>query len=239
MKKHFSVYAVIFLLTLTHCNGSDGTAPASPSDSVVYGVATVSVDPPPQFITHNYIDMTKITEISKFRSACGHDWSDDFETRRSMKHYFVAGAGTPIYAPADGWIGAAVGEAWGGQKVTIVVKDPIGFFIDLFHVLPARSFTSGEVVKAGELLGTHVGGTWSDIGVVARLPYTDPTQEGPGLAKNLSYFDVMTDAVFAEFQARGAVFRDDFKFTVEYADAHPTEGSTYCDVGDVNWVTLK
>ena len=41
----------------------------------------------PQFVTHDYIDLDKITYITKFRSGSGHDYSDDYESCRNMKHY--------------------------------------------------------------------------------------------------------------------------------------------------------
>ena len=40
----------------------------------------------PQFVDVNYIELEKISKISKFRSGMGHDYSDDFESCRSMKH---------------------------------------------------------------------------------------------------------------------------------------------------------
>jgi hypothetical protein len=42
----------------------------------------------PKFVETNYLEMSKIYWISKFRSAVGHDYSDAFEHCRSMKHYF-------------------------------------------------------------------------------------------------------------------------------------------------------
>ena len=34
----------------------------------------------PKFVSTNYIELEKITRISKFRSSAGHDYSDDFES---------------------------------------------------------------------------------------------------------------------------------------------------------------
>src|SRR5258708_5244428 len=42
----------------------------------------------PRIVEADYIDLSKIVSISKFRSAQGHDYCDDFESCRSMKHYF-------------------------------------------------------------------------------------------------------------------------------------------------------
>ena len=49
----------------------------------------------PQFMEADYIDLSRITQISKFRSAAGHDFSDSFESCRSMKHYFWPAGGNP------------------------------------------------------------------------------------------------------------------------------------------------
>ena len=43
----------------------------------------------PQFAGVDYIELAKISRISKFRSGIGHDYSDDFEQCRSMKHYYM------------------------------------------------------------------------------------------------------------------------------------------------------
>ncbi|TRZ90870.1 MAG: hypothetical protein D4R84_15485, partial [Rhodocyclaceae bacterium] len=43
----------------------------------------------PKFVATNYIDISKIFQLSKFRSSAGHDYSDDLEKCRSMKHYFM------------------------------------------------------------------------------------------------------------------------------------------------------
>ncbi len=43
----------------------------------------------PKFVNVVYIDLTQISQISKFRSSAGHPYRDDIETCRSMKHYFI------------------------------------------------------------------------------------------------------------------------------------------------------
>lgn len=59
----------------------------------------------PKFVTHNYIDLSRIEAVSKFRSGAGHDHSDSFESCRSMKHYFAYSQDDPdpstieIYGP--------------------------------------------------------------------------------------------------------------------------------------------
>src|SRR5437588_666737 len=42
----------------------------------------------PKVITANFIDLSRVYDISKYRSGAGHDYSLNGETCRSMKHYF-------------------------------------------------------------------------------------------------------------------------------------------------------
>jgi hypothetical protein len=81
----------------------------------------------PKFMGADYIDLSSIVKISKFRSAAGHDFSDSFESCRSMKHYFWPAGGDPgeehdpswttveIYSPCDGTI-SCVWEEWAGNR---------------------------------------------------------------------------------------------------------------------------
>jgi hypothetical protein len=89
---------------------------ASQPASAAYDIATRGV---PQFVNTNYIDIAKVSSISKFRSSAGHDYSDvtqfgtdalkdsagKVEGCRSMKHYFAAPDSTvKIFAPVAGTI---------------------------------------------------------------------------------------------------------------------------------------
>ena len=85
-----------------------GRSPSSPTSSAGGDIAAVSVPTPvaqqprgwnvdrdgvPKFITHTYIDLSYIREISRFRSGEGHSYTDAVETCRSMKHYFKVSFG--------------------------------------------------------------------------------------------------------------------------------------------------
>src|SRR5438128_12093342 len=80
----------------------------------------------PKFIQADFIDLSRVYSISKFRSGSGHDFSGGGETCRSMKHYFTpqnnvtdpkaqkdangippkpdGKTDIPIYSPVDGTI---------------------------------------------------------------------------------------------------------------------------------------
>src|SRR4051812_461600 len=82
-------------------------------DTVKYDYQHLGV---PKFVSTNYIDLNKVTAISKFRSFAGHDYSDQSQFGNSleaikvqfkptesclnMKHYFrPPDANTVIRAP--------------------------------------------------------------------------------------------------------------------------------------------
>jgi len=185
---------------------------------------------PPLFVTANFIDLPKIFSISKFRSLQGHDFSKGGETCRSMKHYVVPqhtqemmtavdrNNGIPpkpdgksdidIFSPFDGKVTRIDQERFPvGEQIFLRPDSAPGFEVRLFHVYKAGGIKVGSRLTAGQKLG-----------VISRYSDTDISVEGGG--KFMSVFQVMTDAVFAQYQARGAVARDDFIISREYRDAH-------------------
>lgn len=160
---------------------------------------------PPILATHKYIDLVDIEMISKFRSAAGHDYSSDFESCRSMKHYFTAlSALDPtsinIYSPTDGKI-VSLSEEEFGYRVGIKSSNNTSVVFVLFHVDLNTNYVLGDVVAAGDILGSHiVSQTFSDIAVHIK------TSNGMEL---VSYFDVMPDSLFSEFINRGIVSKNE------------------------------
>jgi hypothetical protein len=177
--------------------------------------------------TADYIELDRITRITKFRSGEGHDYSDGFESCRSMKHYFVPKSyPVKIFSPVNGTIDYLTPE-WAGTQVGI--RAGIRMFI-IFHVNVSAAIHVGDGVAAGQQIGTHFGSeTWSDIAV----------REGNRL---VSYFRVMTDSVFQRYRNRGVSSRDDLIITKEARDADPLtcSGDTFQTKGNLpNWVTLN
>jgi len=171
----------------------------------------------PRFVDINYVDLSAIARISKFRSAVGHDYADDFETCRSMKHYFepradVDWSDVAIVSPVDGTI-AETREEWAGTQIAIAshLHPEITFVV--FHVQPADGIAAGARVTAGQPLGTHVGPqTMSDIAV--RI-------ETAGGTRLVSYFEVMSDALFEAYRARGIRSRADLILSRAERDVDP------------------
>jgi hypothetical protein len=153
----------------------------------------------PILVEANYIELDKIASISKFRSGAGHDYSDSFESCRSMKHYFkpssrVDWSSVKIFSPVQGAI-IRTEEEWAGTKIDIqAVKCP-AFTFTIFHVHLSAGLRQGDKVAAGQMLGFHVGHqTCSDIAVAVSTPAG---------RKLVSYFDVMPDKLFDKYRRRG------------------------------------
>ena len=163
----------------------------------------------PQFVSHDYIDLDKIGSVSKFRSGSGHDYSDDYETCRSMKHYYHPHSSVSdwtsvnIYSPVDGTI-VDLSDS-NGTRVTIQSSLNPAYQFIIFHVGILPEIIKGHEVTAGEHIGTHANNsTISDIAV--RI-FT--LQDGMPRKQLISYFDVMTDRLFSDYQTRGLQNRGD------------------------------
>ncbi len=197
--------------------------------------AKVDLEHPTQFITADFIDLKQIGSISKYRSGEGHDFSAGGETCRSMKHYFtpIARSTQPpqqgsqkelppaptdateiaIYSPVDGQITQIAAEHTPiGEQIYIQPTGQRGYNIRLFHIYKDAGVKVGMAVKAGQRIGRISNLSGTDVAIEAGF--------GPS-SHYLSYFDVMSDSVFAAYQARGVASRSDLIFTKEFRDAHP------------------
>jgi hypothetical protein len=160
---------------------------------------------PTDLITSNYMSLDNMKSVSKFRSGAGHEFVDDFETCRSMKHYysfldatdFSTRDAAEIYAPFDGVITATSVEEL-GVMFHIQSIDYPSIWVELFHVELDPTLEVGDTVTSGQQIGTHyayeVSGGNSDIAIWVRRP------DGYRL---ISQFEVMSAGVLAEFTARG------------------------------------
>lgn len=192
----------------------------------------------PRFVTADYIDLDAIAAISRFRSAEGHDYADGAEICRSMKHYFrprenVDAASIGLYAPVTGTVAYVRDDLW-GKQVGIRPDAQPAFTVILFHVNPARPLTAGARLASGERLGTHVGAqTWSDVAVGV---------DTPAGYRLVSWFEVLTDAVWRGYQARGLRSRDEAIIPRAERDADPLacgpDGRFVEGGGLAGWVEL-
>lgn len=210
-------------------------SPITPATPPTYDVDGHGI---PRFASANYIELAPISRISRFRSAFGHDYADAFETCRTMKHYFqprsnVDWSSISIFAPVDGTIESLRAETTFGTQIAIRSSAQPAFRFIIFHVKPLATLDSGKRVAAGERLGSHIGSaTMSDLAVGV---------ETPAGYKLISWFDVMTDELFATYQARGVTTRGAAVISRSERDANrlTCTGETY--VGGTSletWVVL-
>ena len=215
--------------------GGPGPAPPPPPPAATtWDVDSLGI---PRFVEHDYIDLDRIRSVSRFRSGIGHDYSDALESCRSMKHYFfpvdsAAAVAARIYSPVDGTVAYTTDE-WAGTQVGIRPAAFPAFMIILFHVRLTTPLAEGQALASGEPLGTHVGPqTYSDVAVRV---------ETPGGMRLVSWFDTMTDALFAGYAARGVPDRAALIISKAERDADPLtcSGETFTGPGTLpGWVDL-
>jgi hypothetical protein len=198
---------------------------------------TGSLAPLPRFVGTNSVELDKIASLSRFRSSAGHDNSDDFESCRSMKHYFMPKAGFEaaqirVFSPVNGML-YQVQPDGGGVQVRIKADAQPGFYFRLYHVVITNALRIGDRLLAGQAIGhAYSGTTATDMEVDVN------TTNGWRL---VSYFDVMTDSLFSEYQARGVASRSDLIISKEQRDADPLtcDGQAFLTFGtNTSWVTL-
>jgi len=225
----------LFVVMAFSCGHKDTSSPPSTTNDIW----DIDKNGIPKFVSTNYIELASIGRISKYRSSEGHDYSDAFEHCRSMKHYYEPKNGmdwslVKILAPVTGTI-TRVEQEWAGLKIEIASDDYPAFRFTIFHVNSPTARVVSDKVKAGDQLGTHIGSqTMSDIAVMVN----DPTRQG----RLVSYFDVMTDVLFAEYANRGVSTRSAMIIPKELRDANPLacNGETFTTTSTLeNWVALQ
>lgn len=218
---------ITLALILPAC--SDPTGPAD-------NVWDLERDGVPEFVSTFYLDADPIVAISRFRSGVGHDYHDDFETCRSMKHYLLPDESADwstlrVYAPVAGTIVRREDE-WAGVQLWVRSSSHPAFEFRIFHVTLTAELKEGDAVAAGAQLGTHVGNqTMSDIAVSVNTP--------DGM-RHISFFEVLTDQAMSYFLARGVTSRAQLVITEAERDADPLGCATggFGEGTLPNWVHL-
>lgn len=206
----------------------------------------------PGFISQDFVNLNDdIVDVSLFRSSAGHDYSDRFESCRSMKHYFVPSIDkrvndtVPIYSPIDGQVESLYAEEESfsddgvtNQKVTIRSDDYPGLLVILFHVdLSSSSVVVGTSVSAGQQLGFARLERNGSIGHDFDIAIHVNTATG---VKYVPYFDAMTDGLFNSYitWGGGGITRDAFMISESARDADPLTcvNETFTTFGSLpNW----
>lgn len=229
------------LWTITGETFMEGTLAGTRTPWETYDIETLGI---PLFIGADCIELSKMEKVSKFRSGHGFDYSDDFETCRSMKHSFDLKPGEnpatcQIFAPFDGtvigsledWEGTTL---WKGTTIGFQPDSNKAFWLLIYHVNLDPLLQVGDHVSAGQLLGKPQkddGGT-----TVAVWVHT------PGGDKLISYFQVISNNIFALYQQRGMNSREAAIISKAERDAHPLtcQGEEIIDVGTLShWFFLN
>ncbi len=193
----------------------------------------------PKFILKDYIELDKIDSISRFRSGAGHDYSDSYEACRSMKHYYrprmnIDWTTIKIFSPVNGVVVDTLNE-WTGTQILIRPFGMPAFWITIFHVNITPALSPGDTVWSGQHIGYHSSNqTGSDIAI--QMSDVNSTW------RKVSYFDLMTDKLFACYMSRGVMTRDTLIISKTARDADPLlpcNGNQFFYQGTIdNWVTL-
>ena len=124
---------------------------------------------------------------------------------------------------------------WAGTKIEIASDDYPAFRFTIFHINSTVQRNVDDKVVSGEQLGTHIGSqTMSDISVIIN----DLTLQG----RMISYFEVITNALFNEYSNRGVNAREDMIIPKTTRDMNPLfcSGDTFIATDSLeNWVILN
>jgi hypothetical protein len=241
------IFTAVLILLPPGCKNSTGPDDTTGKDKTGNTDSTINVIT--KFIDNDYIELDKIYRISKFRSGIGHDYSDEFESCRSMKHYFQPKSGinweeVKIFSPVDGVVSSLL-EEWAGTQIRIQPAKYPDCLITIFHVKLSSVLKPGDSVKAGKQLGTHIGDqTMSDIAVRMNYKVKDEKDSTKYITKwkLISYFDIITDKLWENYKAHGLNSRNVMQITKEARDSDPLNcsGETFATTGTLeNWVELK
>ena len=170
-----------------------------------------------------------------------------------MKHYYAPfeiyreNYNIEVYSPVHGVIERIEDERHGSSSglsnKQIRIKSTIqpAFTFIIFHTdLISSDIAEGTVVQAGQLLG-HAHMYYPGLDEYAHSFDIAVRVNTPSRTKYVSYFETMTDTLFDQYVARGALFRDDFIISKEERDADPLtcDGERFVNSGNLaNWVTL-
>ena len=201
------------------------------------GAGSIDIEKPKQFIQAEFIDLSRIGSVSKYRSGAGHDYAANGETCRSMKHYFTpitdptnnwrrnstnglppppdGKTDIPIYSPVDGKITSVSEEQTPiGKQVWIRSDNAPEYKIRLFHIYLSDGIDSGTRVKAGQQIGVIGAQQGTDIAIEGLAPWTKQA---------VSYFQVLPDNLFRAYIDRGVKNREDFIISASERDANPLQ----------------
>ncbi len=168
----------------------------------------------PHFANHNIANLDRIEGISKIASICGHPpVPDDFNYAGKQKHYYFSriedalSHKPEIYAPFDCeliYYRTAMESGYQNGGLYLRSLDVPSVIVAIEHIDVVPSIREGDTIKEGTLIGAS-----ADLPFLYHCDiYTYITT--PRGVKKVSFIDILTDEVFAEYQNRGALDRAQF-----------------------------
>jgi hypothetical protein len=151
-----------------------------------------------------------------------------------MKHYFepldtIDWSSVVITSPVDATVNV-LRDDFVGKQVEMTCAAHPELDIVIFHIALDSPLAVGQHLSAGQRLGHHIGSvTMSDVAV----------RKGNRL---LSWFDIISDSLFARYRAWGIPERDSIIISRAARDADPLNcaGDVFGTEGRLeNWVVRK
>lgn len=209
---------------------------ASPLPRHTYDVDALGL---PTLVNQDWVELGKMGTISRFRSAAGGDYSDDFESCRSMQHQFEPSAGidpaqVAVFAPVSGVVRNVEPNEAGAVTLVIESLQQPAFSFHLGNIFATHTVACGQAVTAGTQVGTFAGG-----GLTSSISVWVGTPTG---RKLVSYFDVMGDNLFQAYQSRGVATRNSLIISTQARDSDPLNciGDRFEGPGNLpNYVPLQ
>jgi len=203
-------------------------------------------------IESDFVNLDQFERISKFRSCVGHGYPGD-DNISSEKHYFEpdlalygdSNTSIPVYSPFAGKITKVEPENHllpkynnedRGRQIHIKSTAYSHYTAVLFHINQSSWVVVGATVQAGQQIG------YADC----RYPTDSDNYSNFDIAirhisgNYFSYFEMLPDSIFVNYQTRGIQSREEMIFTKEERDASPCdwsqEGSSQYSA---HWVNLN
>ncbi|MBL8980860.1 MAG: hypothetical protein JNL26_01675 [Gemmatimonadetes bacterium] len=153
----------LLILTLLACGGGHGGTVPSRIEPPSDGVAAFTVPP---------VDLSRIAIITPLGSLNppGHTLPTDhvylyqwnFDTNAGPRPTDML----PVVAPATGRVRFIMQEDGGDAKVTLICTEDFEYYLD--HLVPIPGLAVGQVIRAGEPIGTTPPGATLDLGATDR-----------------------------------------------------------------------
>lgn len=170
-------------------------------------------------VSYDFIDLSQVERISKFRSGYGHDFSYmGDEECRSMKHYFEIKDGIDARhvrytAPVNGTVKdvrTQINDEGVQESQFRLVSTQGDLAFVFFHVELSEGISDGTKVKAGDVLGV-IGHSKAHGEIAIEDQKND---------RLVSWFEAMGSELEENYRARGATMENSV-ISREQRDADP------------------